>query len=173
MTVGMDFCRTCNVHRDHFVYAPSQWETTLHCNVVSHWLGAYTTPSQWVTTLHCNVVSHWLGAHTKRNTSNEWRIWFMLCWVLLWFDNKLDLLCEKKVDSWWPFVNGTHLGISGFTSQRVNFDVFFVVNTTTCWISSTVTSDLRHCDTHVTSLLWNFVNILWMIKQRYTMIWLL
>ena len=25
--------------RDHFVNAPSQWETTLHCNVVSHWLG--------------------------------------------------------------------------------------------------------------------------------------
>ena len=29
--------------RDHFAYAPNQWETTLHCNVVSHWLGAYTT----------------------------------------------------------------------------------------------------------------------------------
>ena len=29
-------------YRDHFVYAPSQWETTLHCNVASHWLGAYT-----------------------------------------------------------------------------------------------------------------------------------
>ena len=28
-------------HRDHFVYAPSQWET-LHCNSISHWLGAYT-----------------------------------------------------------------------------------------------------------------------------------
>ena len=25
--------------RDQFVYAPIQWETTLHCNVVSHWLG--------------------------------------------------------------------------------------------------------------------------------------
>ena len=25
-----------------FLYAPSQWETTLQCNVVSHWLGAYT-----------------------------------------------------------------------------------------------------------------------------------
>ena len=42
--------------RDHFVYAPSQWETTLQCNVVSHWLGAYTKwsllsmCSQW---LHC------------------------------------------------------------------------------------------------------------------------
>ena len=34
----------CNNHisRDHFVYAPSQWETTLHCNIFSHWLGAYT-----------------------------------------------------------------------------------------------------------------------------------
>ena len=30
------------VSRDHFVYAPSQWETVLHCKVVSHWLGAYT-----------------------------------------------------------------------------------------------------------------------------------
>ena len=24
------------------LHAPSQWETTLHCNLVSHWLGAYT-----------------------------------------------------------------------------------------------------------------------------------
>ena len=28
--------------RDLSVDAPSQWETTSHCNVVSHWLGAYT-----------------------------------------------------------------------------------------------------------------------------------
>ena len=26
--------------RDHFVHAPGQWETTLHCSVVSRWLGA-------------------------------------------------------------------------------------------------------------------------------------
>ena len=30
------------IYRDQFVYAPSQLETTLHCNVVSYWLGAYT-----------------------------------------------------------------------------------------------------------------------------------
>ena len=30
------------ITRNHFVHAPSQWETTLHCNVVSHWLGTYT-----------------------------------------------------------------------------------------------------------------------------------
>ena len=32
----------CTSSRDRFVYAPSQWETALHCNAVSHWLGAYT-----------------------------------------------------------------------------------------------------------------------------------
>ena len=31
-----------NQFKDHFVYAPSQWETMLQCNVASHWLGAYT-----------------------------------------------------------------------------------------------------------------------------------
>ena len=30
--------------RDHFVYARSQWETTLQCNVVSHWLCACIGP---------------------------------------------------------------------------------------------------------------------------------
>ena len=25
---------------DHFVHVPCQWETTLHCNVISHWMGA-------------------------------------------------------------------------------------------------------------------------------------
>ena len=29
-------------HMDHYVYAPSQWEMMLHCNIISHWLGAYT-----------------------------------------------------------------------------------------------------------------------------------
>ena len=31
---------------DHFVYAPSQWEMMLHCNTISHWLGAYTKWAQ-------------------------------------------------------------------------------------------------------------------------------
>ena len=28
------------LNRDHFVYVPNQWETTLQCNVVSHGLDA-------------------------------------------------------------------------------------------------------------------------------------
>ena len=31
-----------SLYMDHFVYASSQWETTLHCKVVSHCLGANT-----------------------------------------------------------------------------------------------------------------------------------
>ena len=34
--------------RDHFVYAPSQWETMLQCNVVSYWLGTYTKQSLYM-----------------------------------------------------------------------------------------------------------------------------
>ena len=28
--------------KDHFVHALSQWDMVLHCNIISHWLGAYT-----------------------------------------------------------------------------------------------------------------------------------
>ena len=42
--------------RDHFVNVPSQWKTTLHCNVVSHWLGAYTNWSLYMYTRTHNHV---------------------------------------------------------------------------------------------------------------------
>ena len=54
------------------VYAPSQWETTLHCNVASHWLGTYIKDS-----LHMNeqtCIMHWsyiLFAATHH-------VWFMM-----------------------------------------------------------------------------------------------
>ena len=51
------------IHRDHSVHVPSQWETTLHCNVVSHWLGAYTKSSlNTINSLYfngCTVVKVW------------------------------------------------------------------------------------------------------------------
>ena len=40
------------VSRGQFVHAPSQWETTLQCNVVSHWLGAYT---EWSLTVKQHI----------------------------------------------------------------------------------------------------------------------
>ena len=38
---------------NNFAYKPSQWETTLQCNVVSHWLGAHTN-DPWL----CNLFTH-------------------------------------------------------------------------------------------------------------------
>ena len=53
--------------RDHFAYAPSQWETTLYCNVISYWQGAFTELSlPWIYNVihgHCLVLFWlcWLG----------------------------------------------------------------------------------------------------------------
>ena len=48
-----------NTQNDHFVYAPSQWERTLLCNVVSHWLGAYTKWSLHIFEVHTNKAEYW------------------------------------------------------------------------------------------------------------------
>ena len=44
--------------RDYFVHAPCQWETTLHCNVIAHWLGAYTncSPFWWWLWMLCFYI---------------------------------------------------------------------------------------------------------------------
>ena len=49
------------------MYVPSQQETTLHCNVVSHWLGAYT---QWY--LQCSPIYH-NTAYSTAITTEEYR----------------------------------------------------------------------------------------------------
>ena len=41
------------VIRDHFVYVLSQWETTLQCDIVSHWLGA---PTKWSLCNKCCLI---------------------------------------------------------------------------------------------------------------------
>ena len=53
---------TAKEYRDQSRYAPSQWETLLHCNDVSHWLGAYlywflVYPGNDITLLFVNVHS--------------------------------------------------------------------------------------------------------------------
>ena len=54
------------IPRDHFVYAPSQWEATLQCNVVSHWLDAFI---KW--SLHTSNAFFCV----PRNTTNTCLAW--------------------------------------------------------------------------------------------------
>ena len=52
------------IHGYHFVIVPSQWETTSHCNVISHWLGTFTKWSMntWysIYSLCFNSISYFL-----------------------------------------------------------------------------------------------------------------
>ena len=72
---------------DHFVYAPSQWETALHWNIVSHWLGAYT---KW-------SPNHTINRHVQ---------FAQTCHIALQFYHEehfslIKLLTEKyRVDNW-------------------------------------------------------------------------
>ena len=45
-----------SICRDHFVYAPCQWGKTLHCNIVFHWLSAYT---KWSLQMLIKISSAW------------------------------------------------------------------------------------------------------------------
>ena len=46
------------IYRYYFMYASSQWETTLHCNVVSHWLNAC---KKWFLDLYPTLYCLWLA----------------------------------------------------------------------------------------------------------------
>ena len=65
--------------RDHFLYGPSQWEVTLHCNVISHWLGPYM---KWFLT---RIV---IGSDDGEDDYDSW--WWWLWWWLKWWCNKCD-----------------------------------------------------------------------------------
>ena len=61
----MAFWIVSPLFRDHFVYAPSQWEATLQCNVVSYWLGAYP----------CSCLVLW-----KTRTPLQSISWLLITW---------------------------------------------------------------------------------------------
>ena len=48
--------------RDHFVNVPSQWETTLQFNIISHWLSAFT---KWSPVLSTHTSLPTIGAQHK------------------------------------------------------------------------------------------------------------
>ena len=88
MNTGSCYNVTCAWYtgRADSKFAPSQWETALLCNDVSHWLGASLesrfTPSQWEMALLCNDVSHWLGASLDTNQYSH--MWHNNLYICIW-----------------------------------------------------------------------------------------
>ena len=54
-----------DIFRDHFVHAPSPWQTTLQYNVVSHWLGAYTNWFLLIPTIRLNEREYVFACYSQ------------------------------------------------------------------------------------------------------------
>ena len=111
----------CNQHsapdgsilcRDYFVYVPCQWETTLHCNVVSHWLGSYIKWSllcgSFASSFSCVLNNSYLryggksflnrgGRHTIKHwdvvwakSQEKWSKIYVSCTILQWHHGDHD-----------------------------------------------------------------------------------
>ena len=77
----------------HFVHAPSQWETTLHCNVVSHCLCAYT---KWSLILRRIFSRHMLPV--KYIFKNNIPIF----WFTFPCTPGVPLILNRRWFGWWP-----------------------------------------------------------------------
>ena len=62
--------------RNHSVYAPSQWGMALHCNAISHWLGAYTGWSLLHTTRTTRTPAFWGYPPPPRDYPYYWPVHF-------------------------------------------------------------------------------------------------
>ena len=84
-------CHVCEMDlhcNDHFVYAPSQWERTLHC-CISHWLDAFTECS-----LHWCL--NWVSSSISWRKESQWYCRYGGMdphWVLMAF------MCGKPIHS--------------------------------------------------------------------------
>ena len=88
-----------------FVYASSQWEMTLHCNVISHWWGACTktirlwriTPKPWEsltrTRKYLSDIVHWCNSWWYFQTSSNFGtgVYSSRC-----YDQPFSLFIKKK-----------------------------------------------------------------------------
>ena len=63
------------------MYAPSQWETMVHYNIISHWLGAYI---KWFLLPHShhNAVNFTHSISISKS-SNKFRMW-LICALIDW-----------------------------------------------------------------------------------------
>ena len=77
--------------RDYFVNVPSQWDMVLHCNVISHWLGANT---KWSLRHSGHCLIFIMGIHTEVEGH------ILVKWPQGTIGCHTDLWCQQWQQSW-------------------------------------------------------------------------
>ena len=133
----------------------------IHCQ--SQYPGADPrfAPSQWETLLQSNGVSHWLGANLESVLISPWKA-LTITWKLSWCQ-----LCHQRqhqsfsmIISWhgktfshyWSFVKGAHKSLGDSPHWWWWALMLSLLWRTHCWTNSSIADDLRSHDTHVMSL---------------------
>ena len=71
--------------RDHFVYVLSQWKMMLQCNIISHWLGAFT---KWSLFFPCSAQiwqrsGMWVGMDSELCGISLSNLWHFSLYVIV------------------------------------------------------------------------------------------
>ena len=86
-------CHACWC-RDHLVNAPSQWETTLHYNVISHWLRAYQLA--YTQNDPCDDL-----AMLPTKPGDAWnQVWLAAKWFMIEFQTIIHLKQQLFTNIW-------------------------------------------------------------------------
>ena len=145
------------IHSNHFVYVPSQWETMLQCNVVSHWLGACTErPLFYFVCQALNILgkqdqqydrwchsslTHWLLGDTRKQLENKFSHANFACSIWFIFSRiALQWMARNFSKHWFRFRPGPILA-SGLLAvkyhhQHVSFVAIFTKDLMSCIILS-------------------------------------
>ena len=109
-------------HRAGSRFAPSQWETPLQSNAVSHWLGANLESALWhieppnthVSTLGW-LISPWTNVH--RSLRRHFQIHFHE-WKVSYFYSNFTVVCSERFN--WQYVSiGSSNGLAPNRRQAI------------------------------------------------------
>ena len=120
-------------HRGDHRFAPSQWETALLCNDVSHWLGAslesalyHKIQSSLAKVMVCCVLGSKplpepMLIYCQFNPSKQNSLKFESNTRILTQENALKMLSAK----WWPFCVSFHVSISPMPTKKKEKQICF------------------------------------------------
>ena len=148
-----------HIHRADSRLAPSQWETSLLCNDVSHWLGAnLCIPLPLADSFHMNILTPQAGFSVVRSPYNH----CPLCSAMvLW-----NPFPPPFSECWRPEKSPQHTHCSSCTNYRygytcnkhLNIEALHIETETKCPPFSR-----RHCETHF--LEWRCMNFDWEFSE--------